>query len=147
MNRVLVFSIGSGLATAVALALLSSKAKGASAAAPLPPQPPSPPPPNTRPPVIQHGEQQKVALSIPGGWRRATSAEVSSLPELGARAVQLRNQAGFTSLAYGTLAPFLASDGHEYATWVEQHFHEPGGAVKPWGLHHGVTVLAKVRTA
>jgi hypothetical protein len=47
-------------------------------------------------------------------------------------------------MQYGTLSPFTASDGKTYATWVEQHYHEPGGAVKPWGLHHGVTLLTKV---
>jgi hypothetical protein len=46
-------------------------------------------------------------------------------------------------MPYGTLTPFAASDGNTYATWVEQHYHEPGGAAKPWGLHHGVTLLAQ----
>ena len=98
---------------------------------------PSSPPPQT------YGETTKVSLSVPSGWRRATSAEVSALPELSAQASALMNTSGFTSMPYGSLTAFTASDGKTYATWVEQHYHEPGGPTKPWGLHHGVTVLAK----
>lgn len=90
------------------------------------------------------GESTRVALAVPTGWRRVTGAEVSALPELGVQARELRDTPGFTSMAYGTLNPFTASDGNTYATWVEQHFHEPGGSVKPWGLHHGVTLLAQI---
>lgn len=90
---------------------------------------------------MTYGETQKVSLSVPSGWRRATSAEVSALPELSAQANALVNTSGFTSMQYGTLAPFTASNGRTYATWIEQHFHEPGGSVRPWGLHHGVTLL------
>lgn len=46
-------------------------------------------------------------------------------------------------MPYGTLTPFVASNGQTYATWIEQHFHPPGGALQPWGYHHGVTVLAQ----
>jgi hypothetical protein len=72
-----------------------------------------------------------------------TGSEVSALPELAVQADFLLNTSGFTSMQYGTLAPFTASDGNTYATWIEQHYHEPGGSVKPWGLHHGVTLLAQ----
>ncbi len=91
-----------------------------------------------------YGELIKVPLAVPIGWRRVTSAEVSALPELRDQAVELRGTPGFTTMQYGTLAPFTASDGKMYATWVEQHFHEPGGVVRPWGYHHGVTLLAKI---
>lgn len=47
-------------------------------------------------------------------------------------------------MTYGTLAPFTGGDGKTYATWIEQHYHPPGGATQPWGYHHGVTVLAKI---
>jgi hypothetical protein len=53
------------------------------------------------------------------------------------------NTPGFTSMPYGSLTPFVASNGQTYATWIEQHYHPPGGAAQPWGLHHGVTVLAR----
>lgn len=94
-------------------------------------------------PAKTYGESTKVSLSVPSGWRRASSAEVSALPELSSHANALMNSSGFTSMQYGTLAPFVASDGRTYATWIEQHFHEPGGTAKPWGLHHGVTLLAQ----
>lgn len=94
-------------------------------------------------PPVSYGETKKVALAVPSGWRRATSAEVSALPELASYASSLMNAPGFTSMTYGTLTPFTASDGNTYATWIEQHFHTPGGAAKPWGLHHGVTILAQ----
>jgi hypothetical protein len=95
-------------------------------------------------PTQTYGEATKVPPSVPSGWRRATSAEVSALPELASHASALMNTPGFTSMQYGTLSPFVASDGKKYATWIEQHFHPPGGAAQPWGLHHGVTVLAAV---
>jgi hypothetical protein len=98
---------------------------------------PSPAPPQT------YGEATRVSLAVPAGWRRATSAEVGALPELQAQANALLSTPGFTSMPYGTLMPFVASDGRAYATWVEQHYHEPLGPVKPWGLHHGVTILAQ----
>lgn len=123
-------AIGAGVVGAFGVLLLfEKKAK----AAPLLPQPPK-----------TYGETTPVSLQVPSGWRRATNADIQSAPDLIARANALRNSSGFTSLPYGTLNPFVASDGKTYATWVEQHYHEPGGPVKPWGLHHGVTLLAKV---
>jgi hypothetical protein len=98
-------------------------------------------------PNAVYGETQKVPMAVPAGWRRVTGSEVSALPELRTKASDLRNTAGFTSMAYGTLTPFTASDGNTYATWIEQHYHEPGGPVKPWGLHHGVTLLAQKDTS
>ena len=93
----------------------------------------------------QYGEQARVALAVPAGWRRATNADIASAPDLAEHAVALRNTAGFTSMQYGTLYPFVASDGNTYATWIEQHYHPPEGPVKPWGYHHGVTLLASVQ--
>lgn len=102
------------------------------------PSEPTPPPPE---PI--YGETERVVLAVPAGWRRVTSAEVAALPELQAQANTLLISATFMAMAYGTLTPFVASDGKTYATWVEQHYHEPGGALQPWGLHHGVTLLTR----
>lgn len=98
--------------------------------------------PKTQPlePPMTFGEAKKVSLAVPSGWRRVTSAEVT--PEIQAQAAALRDTSGFKTMPYGTFAPFT-SDGKTYATWIEQHFHEPGGAAKPWGLHHGVTLLTR----
>lgn len=122
-------AIGSG--AVATLLLLTKKAKAESIAVPA------------FDPTQFYGERQKVALAVPAGWRRVTNAEVASVPDLVTSAKTLRSSPGFTTMTYGTLAPFTASDGKMYATWVEQHYHEPGGSVKPWGLHHGVTLLAQ----
>lgn len=98
----------------------------------------------SREPEPTFGETVRVTLDVPAGWRRMTNAEVSALPELRARANALFNTPGFQTMQYGTLDSFTASDGKTYATWIEQHYHEPGGPLWPWGLHHGVTLLAKV---
>jgi hypothetical protein len=111
--------------------------------APFPPAPAPAPSPTGFDPTKTYGETTRVTLAVPSGWRRATSAEVSALPELLTSARELRASSGFLDLPYGTLIPFTASDGKMYALWVEQHYHEPGGPVKPWGYHKGVTVLAK----
>jgi len=94
--------------------------------------------------AASYGEKTRVPLAVPAGWRRVTNAEVTALPELGDRAVALRSYPGFATLPYGSLYAFTASNGNTYALWVEQHYHKPGGSLKPWGYHHGVTVLAKV---
>jgi hypothetical protein len=39
----------------------------------------------------------------------------------------------------GTEVPFEI-DGHSYVGRIEEHYHEPGGARRPWGRHRGVTV-------
>ena len=93
---------------------------------------------------VMYGESKIVSLAVPPGWRRVTSAEVAAVPDLASHAVTLRNTTGFSSMAYGTLLPFVASDGRTYATWIEQHYREPGSSVKPWGYHHGVTLLARI---
>lgn len=129
----LLWAAAAGAATATVL-LIARKAQ----AAPLPSFPGSTTPP---PPEKTYGETIPVPLAVPAGWRRVSSSGV--MPELSAQANALRNTSGFTSMAYGTLTPFTASDGQTYATWIEQHYHPPGGAVRPWGLHHGVTLLER----
>lgn len=126
-----------GATAGVSLALLLTRPAQATTLAPTTP----PPPPSS------WGEAQRIALAVPAGWRRATSTEIAALPELISQANALRSTSGFTSMPYGTLSPFVASNGQTYATWVEQHYHEPGGTVKPWGYHHGVTLLARAGAA
>jgi hypothetical protein len=114
--------------TAIGIILVTKKSKAQSGAPAIDPA---------------YGEQTRVALAVPSGWRRVTGSEVAALPELGVTANALRNTSGFTSMQYGTLSPFVASDGNTYATWIEQHYHPPGGDLRPWGYHHGVTLLAQ----
>lgn len=115
--------------TAIGIILVTKKSKAQTAAPTIDPT---------------FGEQTRVTIAVPSGWRRVTGSEVAALPELGVAANALRNTSGFTSMQYGTLTPFTASDGNTYATWIEQHYHPPGGDLKPWGYHHGVTLLAAV---
>jgi peptidoglycan L-alanyl-D-glutamate endopeptidase CwlK len=35
----------------------------------------------------------------------------------------------------------VVSAGNEYIARLERHYHEPGGALKPWGVHTGVSIL------
>ena len=128
MKPILWAAIGGAIALATGLVFF----KESTAMRPSPPPPPK-----------NYGEPVRVTLAVPSGWRRATSAEVSALPELSVAANTLMNTPGFTNMAYGTLAPFVASNGSTYATWIEQHFHPPGGVAQPWGFHHGVTILAQ----
>ncbi len=93
-------------------------------------------------PPPTYGEAVKVTLPVPAGWRRLGATETPP-PEAVAVANALRAQPGFTTMAYNTLAPFQVDGLGTYATWIEQHYHPPGGAAKPWGYHHGVTILAQ----
>lgn len=43
----------------------------------------------------------------------------------------------------GSQFPFEA-DGKKYVGLIEQHYHPPGGPLKPWGPHHGVSVFRVV---
>jgi len=94
-----------------------------------------PPEPSDAGPIT-YGEPQ-MTTPFPAGYRRVQQAEVT--PELTAKATAIRNSPGFTSMQYGTVIPIGAST----AALVEQHYHEPLGPVKPWGYHHGVTLIAK----
>lgn len=133
MNKpILWLAVGGAALTATATVLFLRKRTAEGGSPPLPPTPPI------------YGETTRVTIAVPASWRRVTSAEVAALPELGARANALRFSPGFSSSLYGTLTPFVVSDGKTYATLIEQHYHEPGGPAQPWGLHHGVTILARV---
>ena len=79
------------------------------------------------------GNQSRQPVGIPGGWRRMTGAEAG--PYAGAARSVLSSSAG---AAYGTVIPIDSG----VAAFIEQHCHEPGGPVKPWGYHRGVTLIA-----
>ncbi|KKL93245.1 hypothetical protein LCGC14_1876620 [marine sediment metagenome] len=128
MKKIVWIAIGGGVLTS--LLLLTRRVSAATvSSAPPPPKP-------------AYGETKRVVLFVPNEWRRLTNTEAAALPELITEANAIRSYPGFTSLPYGTIFPFVASDGKTYATWVEQHYHAPGGSIKPWGYHHGVTLLA-----
>jgi len=37
----------------------------------------------------------------------------------------------------------LPTDGRDIVAVIEAHFHEPGGPVKPWGWHKGVSLFER----
>jgi len=88
-------------------------------------------------PPGSYGEKP-VATPFPAGYRRLKSSEVT--PDLLAKANAVRNSPGFTSAPYGT----IIDEGDGNAVLVEQHYHEPGGPVKPWGYHHGATLITRI---
>lgn len=44
---------------------------------------------------------------------------------------------------FGSEYPFDL-EGRSYIARVEQHFHPPGGPLKPWGYHAGISLLVAV---
>lgn len=72
--------------------------------------------------------------------RRMKQSEVT--PAITQKAIELRKQYARVS-NYGLEIPF-ESGGKQYVARIEKHFHEPGGPLKPWGEHPGVSVLAVV---
>jgi peptidoglycan hydrolase-like protein with peptidoglycan-binding domain len=72
-------------------------------------------------------------------FRRMRDAEVA--PALAAEAKHL--------LALHHAAPYGSEylfplDGHRYLARLEQHYHEPGGPLKPWGYHSGISLFVAV---
>jgi peptidoglycan L-alanyl-D-glutamate endopeptidase CwlK len=74
--------------------------------------------------------------------RRLSNSEVT--PEISKQARTIINE--HHRDAFGTQVPFKA-DGRDYIARIEEHFHPPGGPIKPWGHHPGVSVFAVVRGA
>lgn len=86
------------------------------------PVPPSIPPP---------------AMPIPKGWRRARPEELDdAAKEFAVAALQTKGEPG--NIQIGAFA-----DGRGLLALTEWHFHPPGGPVKPWGWHHGITLLVE----
>lgn len=71
--------------------------------------------------------------------RRLTNSEVT--PAISAQAKRIISE--HHRDPYGTEIPFQA-DNASYVARIEEHYHPPGGALKPWGHHAGVSVFAVV---
>jgi peptidoglycan LD-endopeptidase CwlK len=71
--------------------------------------------------------------------RRLTNAEVAPAITAAAKRILKEHHRD----PFGTEIPFEA-DGRAYVARIEEHYHKPGGPLKPWGYHHGVTVFAVV---
>lgn len=76
--------------------------------------------------------------SAPGALRRIKQSEVT--PAITKKAMEIRDQYARPA-NYGMEIPFEA-DGKQYVARIEQHYHPPGGPMKPWGYHAGVSIFA-----
>jgi peptidoglycan LD-endopeptidase CwlK len=74
--------------------------------------------------------------------RRLTNSEVT--PDISAQSKRIIRD--HHKDAFGTEIPFQ-SGGVNYVARIEEHFHPPGGPLKPWGHHPGVSVFQVVRGA
>jgi hypothetical protein len=93
------------------------------------------------------GPQTRAALASALGapptrtLRRLRNSEVT--PAISAEAVRILHT--YRPMPIGFQVPFTA-DGREYVGRIELHYHPPGGPMRPWGPHKGVSVLAVVPT-
>lgn len=69
-------------------------------------------------------------------FRRMRDADVT--PALTAEAKRLL--ALHHTEPYGSEYPF-ALDGRRYLARLEEHYHEPGGPLRPWGYHPGISLF------
>jgi hypothetical protein len=69
---------------------------------------------------------------IPDGWRRALPKEITS--EILSLAISRQQHPG-------DVGTFVELNG--LANFTEWHFHELYGPIKPWGWHHGITILIR----
>ncbi len=74
--------------------------------------------------------------------RRVRDGELT--PELKAQAKRII--ADHFRDPFGTEIPF-ESAGKRYFGRIEQHYHPPGGPLKPWGYHAGVSLFVAVTLA
>jgi hypothetical protein len=83
-----------------------------------------------------------LGASPSSSLRRLGDSEVT--PAISAAAVKILHDHGADPI--GTEVPFDAN-GKRYVGRIELHYHPPGGALKPWGYHHGVSVFEVVGAA
>ncbi len=82
------------------------------------------------------GRAQALGLET---YRRVRDPEVT--PALTAEAKRIL--AAHRHEPFGSEYPFEI-EGCRYVGRIEQHYHEPGGPLKPWGYHPGVSLLIAV---
>ena len=85
--------------------------------------------------IPEEGLPKDPSTGGPIGYRRATTKEASN-PEVLVFANQsLKEPMG--KMVFKTI------DGKNYAAVLEKHYHEPGGPLKPWGEHKGVSMFVE----
>lgn len=86
-------------------------------------------------PVIE----DTILTQVPEGFRRVKQAEVT--PPLTEIAKQVLVAYGTSPL--GTNVPFVYQ-GADMTAVIEEHYHTPGGPLKPWGKHKGVSLFVRL---
>ena len=76
-------------------------------------------------------------IPMPAGWRRMSGEEVGPEESAFAKAA-LRTKGTPGNQQLGTM-----TDGTEVMALTEWHYHQPQGPVRPWGWHHGITLLVR----
>lgn len=85
--------------------------------------------------IARRAPESRITVPVPAGWQRMSGDAVT--PELASISRSIINV--HASDPYGTLVPIDAA----HAALIDQHFHPPGGPLKPWGFHHGVSLLER----
>ncbi|MGB1274190.1 MAG: hypothetical protein ACPG77_00455 [Nannocystaceae bacterium] len=98
------------------------------------------------------------ALTAVPGYQRAKNADVTTHMVQAAIDVLARSKAAARARGWtehcpptgptpcGVVEYFIdPATGRRYAVLVEEHFHQPGGPVKPWGKHPGASVFTEPR--
>ena len=89
-------------------------------------------------------EWEGYSRSIPPGYHVLTAGEATKSPNILKRARQFINHRVKHGAPIGTTDTEVL--GEQWIMFVvEPHYHEPGGAAKPWGWHKGATVFVGPR--
>lgn len=129
-GAVFCLSLGGSTMTLAAPAIHSAPAHAALAA---PAPAPAPKPAATTPKSAPKAEQKPAPAPR---LRRAKGSDIT--PAVAKKARQIIN-ANYKK-PFGTEIPFEINGKH-YVGRIERHYHPPGGALHPWGYHHGCSVF------
>ena len=128
---------------------------------PLEPIAPEPEPVPEVPPEAAPKPNPPVPTAV-RGYRRAKQSEVTSamvrsaIDTLRASKARARGLGWATAHACPRTGPTPCGDvarftdpetGQRYAVLIEEHYHEPGGPVRPWGKHPGGSVFIQNESA
>ena len=90
-------------------------------------------------------DYQVQLVSEPSGYRRLKGSEATPALQQQAKSILTdlsRQHGGANNIPFGTQVPF-AIDATNYLALIEQHYHPPGGKLKPWGPHRGVSLFVQ----
>jgi hypothetical protein len=93
--------------------------------------------PSKRQPGASRGAPNVAVAGLAADERRKPLSPEETTPEIEKRAKDILD--ANEGAPIGTEVPFEIG-AHAYVARIEEHYHEPGGARRPWGSHRGVTV-------